>query len=613
MLPARLSVRLTGDPTMKPASLPQHDSTPAPIRNPQSAIRALFAALLAVSWQRWTSVIADSGRELDLPLRLLRGEALYRDVHYLYPPFSPYFNALLYRLFGTHLSVLQISGALCSLALIWLCYRLARRLMSEWESALAVGGVVVWCVFKPAGNLISPYSYAALHASVFALTAVWLTLKYVEREQAKHLVCAGLCLGLAAVTKQEFALAAALTAMAALSFVHRYDWRALLRGLALAAGPALLIALPVYAWLLSRFGWALLVEDCHLFFTHLPASLVFYNAQRTGLSQPLASLWQMLGAAAVCAAAVSLVSWWSVRRSAPVLAWRALLGLGGALLLVLLVATTSRGQWDGSPLRALPLLLLALIWLEWRRGKPGHQQSAALFILAVYSLAVLGRVALRVPSGGAFGSFFLPTSLVLIYFWLTHRWPETLARWTQAPQAATTARALGRGLLVAAWLVTAVVFGVRYRKNFSYEITTPRGTFHTTANIGPAYREALDFIATHTQPGEAIAVLPEGSDLAFFSVRQMPLRHQILIPGLMSAHDEAAAIELLEQQQVRYVLIVNRPMREFGAVAFGRDFYQRLGGWLEEHYRVRKICGAPGQSDVQIGAPGFFIKLLERK
>jgi 4-amino-4-deoxy-L-arabinose transferase-like glycosyltransferase len=608
---------------MKSDSLPQQDSAairqppavfrPQSFRNPQLLLLVLFTVLLAVSWQRWTSVIADSGRELDLPLRLLRGEALYRDVHFLYPPFSPYFNALLYRLFGPHLGVLQISGALCSLLLVWLCYRLTRRLLNERESALAVGGVLVWCVFKPAGNLISPYSYAALHALLFALTAVWLTLRYVEREQLKYLCYAGLCLGLAAVTKQEFALAGALTVTAAVAFVHRYDWRALMRGVAWAAIPALLITLPVYGWLLQRFGWELLVEDCHLFFTNLPASLVFYNAQRTGLAHPLASLWQMLGGAAVCGAAVCLICWWSARQYASAFARRALSGLGVALLLALLVGLSSKGQWDGSPLRALPLLLLALLWREWRRGKPGEPHSAALFTLAVYSLAVLGRVVLRVPSGGAFGSFFLPTSLLLIYYLLAQRLPQTLAQWTHAPQTARTAQTLGRGLFVTAWLVTAVVFGVRYRKNFSYELTTPRGTLHTTANVGPAYREALDFLTAHTQPGEAVAVLPEGSDLAFFSGRHMPLRHQILIPGLMSASDENAAIKMLALGEIRYVLIVNRPMREFGAVAFGRDFYQRLGGWLAGHFRVVQVCGASGQTDAQIGAPGFFIKILERK
>lgn len=602
--------------TFEMKSDPMPQQLPARARSQgifQSAIHhspsVIFLILLAASWQRWSSVIADSGRELDLPLRLLNGEWLYRDVHYLYPPLSPYFNALLYRVLGPHLSVLQISGILCALLLIWLCSRIARRLLPPKESALAVCGVIVWCIFKPAGNLISPYSYAALHALLLALTALWLTLRYAESRRNHELICAGLCVGLAALTKQEFALAAGLTLVATLFYLHRKDWPTILRSLLRAALPALAVALPVYAWLFQRIGWPILVEDCHLFFTHLPASLVYYNRQRTGLAQPLASLWQMLGAVAVCGAAVSLVCWWSARRDKATLATRALLLCGGCLLTGLLVGFTSAGQWDGSPLRALPLLLLALIVIEWRRGSGA---DPARFIVAVYSLAVLARVALRVPSGGAFGSFFLPTSLLLVYYWLTQSLPQALQSWTQNGQAAATARTVGRGLFVTAWLVTALVFGIRYRKNYSYAINTPRGTLYTTRQIGPVYRAALDFIATHTQPNEAIAVLPEGSDLTFLSGRHMPLRHQILIPGLMSERDETAAIELLERARVRYVLLVNRPMREFGAVAFGRDYYPRLSGWIDAHYRLVQVLGAAGRVEAQIGAPEFFIKVLER-
>src|SRR5262245_66177720 len=100
------------------------------IRNPQSAITLVFATMLLASWRRWISPIADTGREMDLPLRLMNGELLYRDAHYLYPPFSPYFNSLLYRIFGAHLDVLLASGTVCAVLTAWLCYRIARRLMS---------------------------------------------------------------------------------------------------------------------------------------------------------------------------------------------------------------------------------------------------------------------------------------------------------------------------------------------------------------------------------------------------------------------------------------------------------------------------------------------------
>jgi hypothetical protein len=276
----------------------------------------------------------------------------------------------------------------------------------------------------------------------------------------------------------------------------------------------------------------------------------------------------------------------------------------GALLLMMF----SHDQWDGSPLRALPLLLLAIIVYEWRQ-----RSSASRFIIAVYSLAVLARVALRVPSGGAFGGFFLPTSLILIYHSLVRALPQVLERWTQQAALARRARVIGQVMLGLLLLVSVLVFSVRYRRNYSFAVETPRGRLFTTQAIGPAYRDALAFLQTQTQPGEAVAILPEGSDLAFLTGRRMPLRHQILIPGLMSAADEERAIKLLRELPIRYVLIVNRPMREFGAEAFGRDFYTRLGAAIEEQYQLIKVCGATGGSNPAIGAPQFFIKILARR
>ncbi|MEO6724457.1 MAG: glycosyltransferase family 39 protein, partial [Blastocatellia bacterium] len=148
--------------------------------NPQSAIWVVFAAMLAVSWRRWTSPIADSGREMDLPLRLLNGELLYRDVHHLYPPFAPYFNTLLYYIFGSHLDVLHVAGIFCSVLIVAICYRIARRLLEPIDASLAGVAVVIFCIFKPAGNLIEPYSFAALYACALGLGGLLLTLRYAE-------------------------------------------------------------------------------------------------------------------------------------------------------------------------------------------------------------------------------------------------------------------------------------------------------------------------------------------------------------------------------------------------------------------------------------------------
>jgi hypothetical protein len=431
-------------------------------------------------------------------------------------------------------------------------------------------------------------------------------------------------------------LAAAITVTAALVHLHWPNFKSLISDLLVAALPAAAIALPVYGWLLAKFGWQTIIKDCHLFYTYLPASLVYYNAQRTGLDHPLLSIVQVVGAAAVAIAALSGIVLLSDRTRK--ISLRAGLSLICASLTVWLTKLLAGNQWDGSPLRALPILLAVMIAAagrtfvvpalsEDRRVRPPDAETnlPALFIVAVYSLAILARVALRVPSGGAFGSFFLPTSLVLFYYLFVRVLPDVVERWTRDPSSRRRARLIGRGLMILMFVATAIVFGVRYRKNFNYEIAMPRGHLFAPRATGQGIGEALNFILAHTKAGDPIAVLPEGSDLTFLTGRRMPLRHQILIPGLMSERDERETIHRLEQDRVRYVLVVNRPMREFGAEAFGRDFYTRLGDWIGTHYRLVEVCGQPrtatsltGQpteppAGPQIGDPQFFIKIFERK
>src|SRR5215510_4815103 len=447
---------------------------------PQYAIVLVFAAMLVVSWRRWISPVTDSGREMDLPLRLMNGEMLYRDVYYLYPPFSPYFRSFLYRIFGAHLDVLQAVGAICAALVVWMCYRIARRLMTPSESAIAVIAVILVCVFKPAGNLIWPYSFAALHGMVFALGALLLALRYAENERRRELVAAGVLIGPAAITKQEFALAAACAVVSAVVWLRRADFKKLATDLALAVATASLVALPVYAALLVFIGWKIIVEDCHLFYTHLPASLISYNAQRAGLDFPLISFAQMIGAAAVSVAMLSAAALLggALRRSHQVRRDRQAkwmwVALDGSLLVALAIRLIAGEEWDGSPMRALPFLSLGMIVIGWRRRD--QEGGGALFIIAVYSLAALSRVALRVPSGGAFGGFFLPTSLILFCHLFLRAAPEVVGGWAQDQSTARRARLAGAGMLIALLLATAVVYAARYRLSFNYELKTPRGS-----------------------------------------------------------------------------------------------------------------------------------------
>src|SRR5215510_12953011 len=169
---------------MKPSLINHLQSA---IRNPQSAIIVLLIVMVAATWQRWTQPLIDHGREMNLPARILAGERLYSDVQVLYGPFAPHFNALLYRVFGIHLSVLKAAGVVCAILILLMIYRLARALMSEWESFLVAALTLVACALKSTANYIQPYAYAALYGLVFALGSLVATVSYVKRRSNPRL------------------------------------------------------------------------------------------------------------------------------------------------------------------------------------------------------------------------------------------------------------------------------------------------------------------------------------------------------------------------------------------------------------------------------------------
>jgi hypothetical protein len=590
------------------------------LRNPEfltaSSVLIAFAMLLIASWQRWLSPLTDSGREMDLPYRLLHGELLYRDVNYLYGPLSPYLNAALYGVFGPSLAVLQASGIAGALLVIWLSFRVARRLLEPREAALATLTIVVWLVFRPQGNIISPYAYAALHATIFGLTALLLSLRYHETQRDTLLLLASVVSGLAAVSKLEFALPA-LAAILACIYLNRSTGH-IAKRLTLALAPFIALTTSIYGWFLFKVGWQTLVVDCHVFYTHLPQSLITYNAWRAGTNRPLASILEMFGGLAVFILIAAVILTVAALLTRPALrsvknSRVAIVQSLGVLVLATLAAfaiarvteALDGGGWDGSPLRAAPILLIALFWHTWRRNE-STERRAAILIVTTFSLVMLLRVALRVPSGGPYGAFLLPTTYILFVYVLVSLVPKDLRS-----RSSAFGKAAGC-ILLGAVIAGAFVTVVRYRTRFTNEVTSSRGHFYVVSNHHPAIQEALDFLREKSSPSDRIAVFPEGSDIAFLSDRQMPLRHQILLPGLVSDGDERKMTEQLETIPVRFVFIVNRSTSEFGASVFGRDFYQRLGSAIERDYHLVKVCGKSRVPEIEIGDPEFFIKVFER-
>jgi len=287
-----------------------------------------------------------------------------------------------------------------------------------------------------------------------------------------------------------------------------------------------------------------------------------------------------------------------------------------SIITFLSIPLTGGLSWEKGPYLAMPLLLAglligALINYQKQVSKSGFASAntIVLIVIGVYALASLARVILRVRSGGAYSSYLLPASVVLF----TYAWVHPFAGLFRNLSTRRLARNIAIGLILADVALTAGLLAYRYRDRNTYPIKTARGTIIAVPDLGQAVAEAIEFINQKTAPGEAVAVMPEGTSLNFFTDRPNPIREEITTPGFLDEEGERRAIRQIDQSNAQYVFVANRATPEFGPAIFGRDYCTQLMKWIEDNFEPVAVFGPDHSLDLEIGDKTFFIKAYKKK
>jgi hypothetical protein len=138
---------------------------------------SFWLAALWFTWADWGNLTKDCGREMYVPRVVAEGKVLYRDIWYPYGPAGPYFNALLFRIFGVHLAVLYIAGSLAALGSSIFLY-LSGIEFSFPLAGWCAGAVVIVQPFVPTRfSFPVPYSFAAVYGCLVGCVFVWLLIR----------------------------------------------------------------------------------------------------------------------------------------------------------------------------------------------------------------------------------------------------------------------------------------------------------------------------------------------------------------------------------------------------------------------------------------------------
>jgi hypothetical protein len=563
-----------------------------------AGLTLLFALLAGLSWQKWGVPSVDPGHELTTAATVAEGGTPYLDIRYFYGPVGVYALGGAFAVFGTSFTTAFAFGLLQAAAIIAAFYALARRLLSVVPAAIATAMVAGIGFSGTALNFVLPHTNSATLGILFLL----LMLLALSREQ---LVMAGLAGGIVCLNRPEFAAVAALTGAAYIAGIARDSgWRPALRAIPPLALPAIAVAGLVLGVLAADVG------THNLFFENLwPVDflrIAGFDSQKAWAPMDLESVvatlvragTYCLALAAVLSSAVMLSR---ARSTGERL--RALWPLPAALLLLAFFygAWKAVGIWD--PARSevqyeMTHLLIGMSWLPalgfaacallavcLLRGEKAPISGSWAFDLAlVAAAAALGARAYDAFTAEASYAPYYAPPLVLLLALLHDRLGK------RRPEA----RAASYGFLaaVAVGLIAYAQIGL-YRDD-SATVHTPRGSFVTTPAAAPALQGTIDYIDSHTAPGEPIVAIPLDSGLHFMTGRPPALYNAMFLPGLLDSRaDELEAIEQLKQEHVRYAVIDQRRFTGYRFERFGVDYNQLFGHWLTRSGAPVATFGGP--------------------
>ena len=552
-----------------------------------AAVAAATAALYFVSKGKWSDALIDSGREWIVPDALARGELLYKDVVYWFGPFTPYFQAAFLKAFGSGFPALVAGGAVTALAGLALLFALLRRAADRRAAALWTALAIPALVFMPnAGGALLGMGYRIWQAAVFALGAVVLATRPPGRRATMTALGAGACAALSGLCRTEWGLAAAAAAVLA-AFLRPRRRSTGVRAAALVVAGDIVVFAAGIGLFLRLAGSAAVLVDGHVLFGRLPPETRHFLVAFSGVRDWARGLLEMVYSTAAWAGLAVVVAWWSWPRRSPKPRG---LAVGLAVSVgVLAIAALAGGAGSAVFFSAAPLVSLAAavagVWR--RRGSPAATLAASGALGVVLSY--------RRPFHIGDSAYVAPP---LLFAFVAAAGLLHVA--AASRRRSSERRALERGFARLAAVLVVVVFAARIAQYGAIEAVPIAGTSGMLSARPELAREIEELgarLRAKSAEGGGVVVFPEGEVLNYLSGRPNPIRHQLYLPGYLSADDEAQVLAELRARPPAAVVLWRRPVSEYDRALFGEDYGQSIRAWIEQTYDLEpfRARGAPAR------------------
>lgn len=556
--------------------------------------------LLKFTWLKWGDLIIDTGRDLYVPLQILSGKTLYRDIQYFHGPFSPYFNAFLFKLLGVHVNSLVLGGITAAIFTSLLIYKISRLFLNISSSTFTVlTFLFVFAfgqyVYLGNYNFILPFAYPAIHGILFSLAALYFLYRSFFNIKRNGYICAMFItfVFLCRIEMGLMLISAAAPAIFIYSLSRKVTVKRLFYHLLIYIVLPLAFTLAIYGFLINSFETLQKSSLLDVWANNLNVNIPFVTFHSGAYDIPgnirlmsKSALYYLLLCIFLSAGGfiTAYFSRFASLLKKAVFTSLAVLFFVGSGFIIFRNFLNYNLQY-----RSLPVICLLTILISLRRFINDKSRVEYLFLatFSMFSLFLLTRK-LFYAWAGHYGFYLLVPGMVVYYVFFLKIVPGFL-------NSNTARRFFAFFFLGASTLFIMGHFAVsRFcYLNKTLKVSTPRGTLYVFDNSRERRnKEFIEFLSENTAGKETLVVFPEGLTANFLSGRMNPLYYNSYVPlDIAKADTVKGIISDMETNQVGYVAVVSRDMAEFGYNAFGDDYGKEIWDYISEKYALERQFG----------------------
>lgn len=212
---------------------------------------AAIIASVYFNWSNWGNLALvndDVHREFVTPIRLMRGEVIYKDFNFVYGPLPPYLNSWIVRILflKTFTSLRLVALVLFSLNLLFL-WLICRDLKLSWIFGPVLFGIVCWTI----PYTFNPTTFNNEYTVLFAVFGTWCAIRTLSSNWWPWLGLGIACAG-ALLSKPEGVFVTGLASIAAYAYKVRLHKKYFNMGILYWLIGAISLGLPFTIFLFSK-------------------------------------------------------------------------------------------------------------------------------------------------------------------------------------------------------------------------------------------------------------------------------------------------------------------------------------------------------------------------